>query len=95
MAKFFVGGEPRDSEGKQVTEVRDPATGEIVDTVPKGTVDDIRRAIDAAAGALKKWSHMAPAKRGAILLHAGRLILEQEKELTSLLTREQGKPIRE
>ena len=95
MAKFFVAGELQDSESKQVTEVRNPATGEVVDTVPKGTVNDIRRAIDVAAGALKKWSQMAPAKRGGILLAAGRLILEQEKELATLLTKEQGKPIRE
>jgi len=95
MAKFFVAGEYQDSEGKQATEVRNPATGEVVDTVPKGTANDARRAIEAAAGALKKWSEMAPAKRGAILLEAGRLVTQQEKELTNLLTREQGKPIRE
>jgi succinate-semialdehyde dehydrogenase/glutarate-semialdehyde dehydrogenase len=95
MAKFFVAGEYQDSESKQATEVRNPATGEVVDTVPKGNVNDARRAIEAAAGALKKWSEMAPAKRGAILLEAGRLVTQQEKELTNLLTREQGKPIRE
>jgi acyl-CoA reductase-like NAD-dependent aldehyde dehydrogenase len=95
MAKFFVAGEPQDSESKQVTEVRNPATGEVVDTVPKGTINDIRRAIDVAAVALKKWSQLAPAKRGGILLSAGRLILEQEKELATLLTKEQGKPLRE
>ena len=95
MARFFVAGEYQDSEGKQTTEVRNPATGEVVDTVPKGTVNDIRRAIDVAAGALKKWSELAAAKRGAALLAAGRLIHEQEKELATLLTKEQGKPIRE
>ena len=95
MAKFFVAGEYQDSEGKQATEVRNPATGEVVDTVPKGTVNDARRAIEVASGALKKWSEMAPAKRGAILLEAGRLVTQQEKELTNLLTLEQGKPLRE
>ena len=95
MAKFFVAGEYQDSEGKQATEVRNPATGEVVDTVPKGTANDARRAIEVASGALKKWSEMAPAKRGAILLEAGRLVTQQEKELANLLTREQGKPLRE
>ena len=95
MAKFFVAGEYQDSEGKQATEVRNPATGEVVDNVPKGTANDARRAIEVASGALKKWSEMAPAKRGAILLEAGRLVTQQEKELANLLTREQGKPIRE
>jgi succinate-semialdehyde dehydrogenase/glutarate-semialdehyde dehydrogenase len=95
MAKLYIASEYADSESKESTPVRNPATGEIVDTVPKGTVTDIRRAIDVAKGALKKWSEMAPSKRGAILLEAGRSILEQEKELASLLTREQGKPLRE
>jgi succinate-semialdehyde dehydrogenase/glutarate-semialdehyde dehydrogenase len=95
MAKLYIASESVDSESKESTPVRNPATGEIVDTVPKGTVTDIRRAIDVAKGALKKWSEMAPSKRGAILLEAGRSILEQEKELAGLLTREQGKPLRE
>lgn len=95
MAKFFVAGESRDSESRETTEIRNPATAEVVDAVPKGTINDIRRAIEIASGALKKWSEIAPAKRGAILLEAGRLVHQQEKELVSLLTREQGKPIRE
>ena len=95
MAKLLVASEFIDSESKETTPVRNPATGEVVDSVPKGTVADIRRAIDVAANALKKWSIMAPSKRGSILLQAGHLILQQEKELANLLTREQGKPLRE
>jgi acyl-CoA reductase-like NAD-dependent aldehyde dehydrogenase len=59
MAKFFVAGEYRDSESGGVTEIRNPATGELVDRVPKGTVNDIRRAIDVAAGALKSGPNWA------------------------------------
>ncbi len=80
MAKLLVASESIDSESKETTPVRNPATGELVDSVPKGTVADIRRAIDVAANALKKWSIMAPSKRGSILLQAGHLILQQEKE---------------
>ena len=92
MAKLLIASEYVDSESNETTAVKNPATGELVDSVPKGTVNDIRRAIDAAKGALKKWSEMAPSKRGAILLQAGHAILQQEKELATLLTREQGKP---
>jgi acyl-CoA reductase-like NAD-dependent aldehyde dehydrogenase len=95
MAKLLIASEQVDSESNEITAVKNPATGELVDSVPKGTVNDIRRAIDAAKGALKKWSEMAPSKRGAILLQAGHAILQQEKELATLLTREQGKPMRE
>jgi succinate-semialdehyde dehydrogenase/glutarate-semialdehyde dehydrogenase len=92
---MLIAGEPVSSESREMTDVRNPATGEVVDNVPKGTIGDIRRAIDAAQGALKKWSAMAPSKRGAILLAAGHTILQQEKELATLLTKEQGKPMRE
>jgi acyl-CoA reductase-like NAD-dependent aldehyde dehydrogenase len=95
MARLLIASEYVDSESKETTPVRNPATGEMVDTVPQGTVDDIRRAIDVAAEALKTWSQMAPSKRGAILLEAGRLVRQHEKELANLLTREQGKPLRE
>jgi len=95
MAKLLIASEYVESESNETTAVKNPATGEVVDSVPKGTVNDIRRAIDAAKGALKKWSEMAPSKRGAILLQAGHAILQQEKELATLLTREQGKPMRE
>jgi acyl-CoA reductase-like NAD-dependent aldehyde dehydrogenase len=95
MAKLLIASEYVDSESKATTAVKNPATGEIVDSVPKGTVNDVRRAIDVAKGALKKWSELAASKRGTILLHAGQQILQQEKELATLLTREQGKPMRE
>ena len=95
MAKLLIASEHVDSESNETTAVKNPATGELVDSVSKGTVNDVRRAIDAAKGALKKWSEMAPSKRGAILLQAGHAILQQEKELATLLTREQGKPMRE
>lgn len=95
MAKFFVAGEFCDSESGAITEIRNPATGELVDTVPKGTVGDTQRAIEVAASALKKWAAMPPAKRGSILFEAARLVREQEKDLAILLTKEQGKPVRE
>src|ERR671925_327190 len=95
MPKLLLASEFVDSESKETASVRNPATGEEVDTVPKGTVNDVRRAIDVAKGALKKWSAMAPSKRGAVLLAAGHTILQQEKELATLLTKEQGKPMRE
>jgi succinate-semialdehyde dehydrogenase/glutarate-semialdehyde dehydrogenase len=92
---MLIASELVDSESKETTTIKNPATGDVVDTVPKGTINDIRRAIDAAKGALKKWSTLSPSKRGAVLLAAGHTILQQEKELATLLTKEQGKPLRE
>ena len=95
MAKMFVAGELRDSKSGEVTEIRNPATGELVDTVPKGNAEDVRDAVAAADEAFGVWSRMSTAKRGELLQGAVRLVRENEKELSTTLTKEQGKPIRE
>lgn len=95
MAKLFIAGEQRDASDRGVTEIRNPATGEIVDCVAAATQEDVDRAIDAAESAFRKWSAVAPAQRAEILYKAAHLLTEREKDLARLLTQEQGKPLRE
>ena len=78
-----------------VTEIFNPSTGDVVDTVPKGTREDAKRAVDAAEVGFKAWSKVAPATRGEILFKAARMIDQNIKDLSETLTKEQGKPIRE
>ena len=95
MAKLVIGGEQRDASDGGTTEIRNPATGELVDRVAAGTQEDINHAIDAAQAAFSKWSAVPPPARAAILFKAAHLLAEREKELARLLTQEQGKPLRE
>jgi acyl-CoA reductase-like NAD-dependent aldehyde dehydrogenase len=95
MAKLVIAGEQRDASDGGTTEIRNPATGELVDRVAAGTQEDINQAIDAAQAAFKKWSAVPPPQRAAILYKAAHLLAEREKELARLLTQEQGKPLRE
>lgn len=95
MAKLFIAGEQRDAADGGFTEIRNPATGEIVDRAAAATQEDVDRAIDAAASASKKWAAVAPAQRAEILYKAAHLLKDREKELARLLTQEQGKPLRE
>ena len=95
MAQMLIGGEWVGSRNGDLTEVINPATGEPVDTAPRATVEDAREAIDAAEAAFAVWSEWTQAKRADVLRRAVALIREREKELATLLTREQGKPIRE
>ena len=67
MAKMFIGGESVDSVTGQTSEVRNPATGDVVDTVPKGNAEDVRRAIDSAEAAFDDWSHTSAEERAAAL----------------------------
>jgi acyl-CoA reductase-like NAD-dependent aldehyde dehydrogenase len=95
MAKLFIAGEQRDASDRGVTEIRNPATGEVVDRVAAATQDDVDRAIDAAESSFKKWSAVPPSQRAEILYKGAHLLKEREKDLARLLTQEQGKPIRE
>jgi acyl-CoA reductase-like NAD-dependent aldehyde dehydrogenase len=95
MAKLIIAGEHRNASDGGTTEIRNPATGELVDRVAAGTQQDVDNAIDAAESAFKKWSTVAPPQRAEILYKAAHLLHQHEKDLAQLLTREQGKPLRE
>ncbi|HMG37323.1 MAG TPA: aldehyde dehydrogenase family protein [Blastocatellia bacterium] len=95
MAKMFIAGEGADSVTGQTYEVRNPATGEVVDTVPKGNEQDVRSAVDAAQAAFDEWSHTPAEERARLLFKAAALVDAERKNLAELLCREQGKPVQE
>jgi len=95
MAQMLIGGEWVGSRSGDLIEVMNPATGEAVDTAPRATRDDAREAIDVASDAFAEWSEWTQAARADVLRRAVGLFHTHEKELANLLTREQGKPIRE
>src|SRR3972149_9161707 len=95
MAQYFVNGQFVKSASGDFNEVRNPATGDVVDSIPRATVAEMRQAIDAAEAAFPAWADTPPAKRGAVLQKGAHAIAAKEKELASLLSREQGKPIKE
>jgi succinate-semialdehyde dehydrogenase/glutarate-semialdehyde dehydrogenase len=95
MAQMLIGGEWVNSRSGDYIEVMNPATGEAVDRAPRGTKEDASEAIDAAAVAFATWSEWTQAKRADVLRRTVELIRANEKELATLLTKEQGKPLRE
>ena len=74
MAKMLIGGELVDSVGKDTYEVRNPATGAVVDKAPKGNEKDVLQAIQAAETAFKEWSDVTAEDRGNALMSACELI---------------------
>ena len=74
--------------------VFNPATGEEIGQVADGTEQDAARAIDAANAALSAWMNETAYARSAVLYRAYQLMLEQQRELAELMTREQGKPLK-
>ena len=93
MSKLLIGGELVDAVKKETYEVRNPATGELVDHAAKGSEEDVRQAVAAAETAFKEWSDTTPEDRGKALESACALIQERSKDIAALLTQEQGKTL--
>lgn len=93
MAKMFIGGESTGSSTGQTYEVINPATGEVVDSAPKGNENDARAAIDAAHAAFQAWSETSAESRAQLILKGIDVVKKEIQELSVLLTKEQGKPL--
>jgi acyl-CoA reductase-like NAD-dependent aldehyde dehydrogenase len=87
---LHIGGEWTEASGGQTFEDRDPFTGDVVATVPAGTKEDAKRAIDAATKAFPTWSQAPPGERQRIFLKAADLLESRADEVASWLTRETG-----
>jgi len=75
--------------------VDNPATGEIVGTVPKLGAAETREAIEAADRALPAWRKKTAKERAAVLRTWFDLMLQHQDDLAKLMTVEQGKPLAE
>src|SRR2546430_14554142 len=70
-----------------------PATGELVDSAPKGTESDVRAAVDSAHTAFPGWSETAAEARAQLMMKGIDSVKKELQELSVLLTKEQGKPV--
>jgi acyl-CoA reductase-like NAD-dependent aldehyde dehydrogenase len=95
MRPMFVDGGWRDGAAGEALQVRDPATGEVVDAVPAGTAADVDAAVTAARAAFPGWWDTPAGRRGELLQQAAAHARGHADELAAQLTREQGKPLRE
>ena len=69
-------------------EVTNPATGEIVGTVPNGGEKETEQAIEAAHRAFKEWSKWTASDRADLLRKYFQIILDHKEELAELMTLE-------
>ena len=75
--------------------VTNPATGEVLGTVPRLGAAETGRAVRAAQEALPGWRARAAGERAALLRRWFDLILEHREDLAAIMTLEQGKPLAE
>jgi 1-pyrroline dehydrogenase len=90
--KMFVGGEWVESSGGETMEVLNPATGEAIAEVPRGTAEDVERAVAAAETAWAEWRFKTPKDRMELLLKLADAIDENADELAKLEMQNVGKP---
>ncbi len=90
-----IGGIETASSDDRWIRITNPATGEEVDWVPAGTEEDVQWAVDTAETAFPAWRDTPVRDRGKILFQAAGRVRDIHTSLAPLLTREQGKPLRE
>lgn len=74
--------------------VRNPATGELVESFPGASDAAVAAAVDAAASAYSSWGRTsAPAERAALLRRVAELHLERRDALSAAMVEEMGKPL--
>ena len=93
--KNLVAGEFKDASNGAVIEVYNPATNELLDTVPNATAEDVDACVKKAMEAQKAWAKTPIHERGRIIEKFADLVEENAEDLAVLLCKETGKPIRE
>ena len=93
MAKMFIHGQWVDALSGETYAVKNPATGQVVDTAPLAGKEDVEAAVKAAQSAFRGWAETSPDDRAALLRKGIQAVEAQAPEITALLTAEQGKPL--
>ena len=91
----YIDGAWVDADGGGRVDVTDPATGDVVGTIPDMGADETRRAIEAANAAWPAWRAKTAKERSAILRKWFDLMMENQRDLGIIMTAEQGKPLAE
>nr|WP_283939570.1 NADP-dependent succinate-semialdehyde dehydrogenase [Pseudomonas sp. R3.Fl] len=91
----YIDGAWVDADNGQTLKVNNPASNEILGSVPKMGAAETRRAIEAADRALPAWRALTAKERANKLRRWFELMIENQDDLARLMTLEQGKPLTE
>jgi len=91
----FINGEWVNANNNEKIEVNNPATLEIIGSVPNCGKEETNYAISKAFDAWKNWRGKTALDRSTILRKWNDLILENQEDLARIMTIEQGKPLQE
>jgi succinate-semialdehyde dehydrogenase/glutarate-semialdehyde dehydrogenase len=91
----YIAGRWADADSGRTIAVTNPATGELLGTVPNLGAAETRRAIEAANAAWPAWRAKTAKERSAILRKWAELMMANQEDLAVIMTAEQGKPLTE
>jgi aldehyde dehydrogenase (NAD+) len=96
LGKLWIDGKPADCASGRTIDVINPATQEVLATVPRGEAEDVDRAVQAARRAFESpaWWEMDPSARSKMLWRIGELIEKNLDELARLESLNAGKPLK-
>src|SRR5690625_4479943 len=93
--QMYINGEWRDSSNGQTIDVKNPANGEVIATIPNATAADVDAAVLAAEKAFRSdsWRAVKPYERGEMLFKIAEQLEANKDEIAKLETLDVGKPI--
>jgi malonate-semialdehyde dehydrogenase (acetylating)/methylmalonate-semialdehyde dehydrogenase len=91
----YIGGQWVDASASRWSEVRNPATAELLGRVPLGGAEDVDRAVQAALAAFPAWRATPPVLRARFFFKLQRIMEERFEDLARIVTLEHGKTLDE
>ncbi|MEM2618773.1 MAG: aldehyde dehydrogenase family protein [Candidatus Hadarchaeales archaeon] len=92
----FIDGKWVEAASGRTFERRNPANiDEVIGLFPRSDEQDVKRAVEAARKAFRKWSETPPPVRGRILQQIGELLRKRREELARALVKDVGKTMRD
>ena len=91
--QLYIDGEWRDAADGQRIDVVDPATEQVIATVPRATAGDVEDALAATATGFDRWRATGAWERSAALRRMAGIIRDEVDRYAAVMTAEQGKPL--
>ena len=95
MKLMYIDGAFTKGNAAGEIEVTNPATEEVIDSVPRGTAEDVDSAVRSGKDAFDAWRRMGANERTNLLHEIASKVRSHKEELVHLLTLEEGKPVSE
>ncbi len=88
--ELFINGKFIPNGSREMTDVINPATEEVISQVPKATAEDVEMAVDAAYEAQKSWAKVPAIERAGYLMELAQLVKDNAEMFAQTNTAEMG-----